>query len=139
MKGFVKDIEAIAVKNGEFRRVLYTAKNCQLVVMALEPKGEIGAEAHKLDQFFRVADGSGEAILFGVVGVGHARHLGPAGHNVERHWRNGAFRPTLCLRRCGVRVELDSRGLSDLGGSCPGVCRWTWALCAHLGCRFPGW
>lgn len=34
MKGFVKNIESIAVKNKEFRRVLYTAKNCQLVVMA---------------------------------------------------------------------------------------------------------
>ena len=37
MKGFVQDIEDLAVKNGEFRRVLYTAKHCQLVVMALKP------------------------------------------------------------------------------------------------------
>jgi hypothetical protein len=43
MKGFVKDIEGLAVKNDEFRRVLYTAKHCQLVVMALKPKEEIGA------------------------------------------------------------------------------------------------
>ena len=54
MKGFVQDIESLAVKNSEFRRVLYTAKHCQLVVMALKPKEEIGAEVHKLDQFFRV-------------------------------------------------------------------------------------
>jgi hypothetical protein len=40
MKGFVQDIEGIAIKNTEFRQVLYTAKNCQPVVMALEPKGE---------------------------------------------------------------------------------------------------
>lgn len=39
---------------------------CQLVVMALKPKEEIGAEVHKLDQFFRVEEGSGEAILDGV-------------------------------------------------------------------------
>ena len=52
MKGFVQDIEDLAVKNNEFRRVLYTAKHCQLVVMALKPKEEIGAEVHKLDQFF---------------------------------------------------------------------------------------
>ena len=39
MKGFVQDIEGLAVKNKEFRRVLYTAKHCQLVVMALKPKG----------------------------------------------------------------------------------------------------
>jgi mannose-6-phosphate isomerase-like protein (cupin superfamily) len=57
MKGFVQDIEGLAVKNNEFRRVLYTAKDCQLVVMALKPKEEIGAEVHKLDQFFRVEEG----------------------------------------------------------------------------------
>jgi mannose-6-phosphate isomerase-like protein (cupin superfamily) len=66
MKGFVKDIEGLAVKNLEFRQVLYTAKHCQLVVMSLKPKEEIGAEVHKLDQFFRVEDGSGEAVLDGV-------------------------------------------------------------------------
>jgi len=58
MKGFVQDIEGLAVKNNEFRRVLYTAKHCQLVVMALKPKEEIGAEVHKLDQFFRVEEGT---------------------------------------------------------------------------------
>ena len=57
MKGFVKDIEGLAVQNEKFRRVLYTAKHCQLVVMALKPKEEIGAEVHKLDQFFRVEKG----------------------------------------------------------------------------------
>jgi hypothetical protein len=57
MKGFVQDIEGLAVKNTDFRRVLYTAKHCQLVVMALKPKEEIGAEVHKLDQFFRVEEG----------------------------------------------------------------------------------
>jgi mannose-6-phosphate isomerase-like protein (cupin superfamily) len=66
MKGFVKDIEGLAVKNLEFRQVLYTAKHCQLVVMALKPKEEIGLEVHKLDQFFRVEEGSGEAVLDGV-------------------------------------------------------------------------
>ena len=65
MKGFVQNIEEIAVKNNEFRRVLYTAKHCQLVVMALPPKEEIGAEVHKLDQFFRVEEGTGEAVLDG--------------------------------------------------------------------------
>lgn len=66
MKGFVQDIEDIAIKNEDFRRVLYTAKNCQLVVMALNPKEEIGAEIHELDQFFRVEEGAGEAVLDGV-------------------------------------------------------------------------
>ena len=66
MKGFVQDIEHLAVGNNEFRRVLYTAKHCQLVVMALRPKEEIGEEVHKLDQFFRVEEGTGEAVLEGV-------------------------------------------------------------------------
>jgi mannose-6-phosphate isomerase-like protein (cupin superfamily) len=66
MKGYVKDIEGLAVKNDDFRRVVYTAKDCQLVVMALKPKEEIGAEVHKLDQFFRVEEGTGAAVLDGV-------------------------------------------------------------------------
>jgi mannose-6-phosphate isomerase-like protein (cupin superfamily) len=66
MKGFIKDIESIAVDNKDFRRVLYTAANCQLVVMALNPREEIGTEVHELDQFFRVEEGTGEAILDGV-------------------------------------------------------------------------
>lgn len=66
MKGFVKNIEDLAVKNSDFRQVLYTAKHCQLVIMALKPKQEIGAEVHKLDQFFRVEEGFGEAVLDGV-------------------------------------------------------------------------
>ena len=86
MKGFVKDIEGLAVKNDEFRRVLYTAKHCQLVVMALKPKEEIGAEVHKSDQFFRVEEGTGEAVLNGVRTPIHAGFavVVPAGvnHNI---------------------------------------------------------
>jgi mannose-6-phosphate isomerase-like protein (cupin superfamily) len=63
VKGFVNDLESFAKKNEEFRRVIYTAKHCQLVLMALQPKEEIGAEVHQLDQFFRVEEGTGEAVL----------------------------------------------------------------------------
>jgi mannose-6-phosphate isomerase-like protein (cupin superfamily) len=83
MKGFVKDIEGLAVKNEEFRQVLYTAKYCQLVLMALKPNEEIGAEVHKLDQFFRVEEGNGEAVLNGVrtsISAGFAVVV-PAGTN----------------------------------------------------------
>ena len=66
MKGFVQDIEGLAVRNDKFRQVLYTAKNCQLVLMALKPNEDIGVETHKLDQFFRVEAGTGEVILDGV-------------------------------------------------------------------------
>jgi mannose-6-phosphate isomerase-like protein (cupin superfamily) len=83
MKGFVQNIEDIAVKNNNFRQVLYTARNSQLVVMSLKPKEEIGMEVHKLDQFFRVEDGTGEAILDGVhtaIKAGFAIFV-PAGEN----------------------------------------------------------
>ncbi len=83
MKGFIQNIEDIAVKNEDFRQVLYTAKNCQLVVMALKPKEEIGMEVHTLDQFFRVEEGTGEVILDGVhtaIKAGFAV-LVPAGAN----------------------------------------------------------
>jgi len=66
MKGFVQDIEALTVNNKEFRQVLYTAKHSQLVVMSLKPAEEIGAEVHQLDQFFRVEEGSGVAVINGV-------------------------------------------------------------------------
>ncbi|MGZ5621843.1 MAG: cupin domain-containing protein [Methylobacter sp.] len=66
MRGFVQNIEDITVKNEEFRRVLYTAEHCQLVVMSLKPKEEIGAEVHQLDQFFRVEEGNGEVVLNGI-------------------------------------------------------------------------
>ena len=86
MKGYVQNIEDIAVKNVDFRQVLYTAKNCQLVIMALKPKEEIGMEVHKLDQFFRVEEGAGEAVLDGVhtkISAGFAVLI-PAGtqHNI---------------------------------------------------------
>jgi len=86
MKGYVQDIEGIATRNEEFRKVLYTAQHCQLVVMALKAKEEIGAEVHKLDQFFRVEQGSGEAVLDGVRTAIHAGYavVVPAGarHNI---------------------------------------------------------
>ena len=66
MKGFVQDIDTLTVENKDFRRVLYTSKHCQLVLMSLKAKEEIGAETHTLDQFFRVEMGSGEAILDGI-------------------------------------------------------------------------
>jgi mannose-6-phosphate isomerase-like protein (cupin superfamily) len=86
MKGFVQNIEDISNRNKEFRKVLYTAENIQLVVMSLNPKEEIGLELHELDQFFRVEEGTGEALLEGVrtsISAGFAV-LVPAGtkHNI---------------------------------------------------------
>lgn len=63
MKGFVQNIETLTVENSAFRRVLYTAKNSQLVVMSLKPREEIGSETHDVDQFFRVEEGVGETVI----------------------------------------------------------------------------
>lgn len=63
MKGYVDNIEKITLKNTDFRRVLYTAKNCQLVIMSIAPGEDIGEETHTLDQFIRIEAGKGKAIL----------------------------------------------------------------------------
>jgi len=66
MKGYVTNLEKVTLENEDFRRVLYTAKNCQLVLMSLLPGEEIGMEVHELDQFLRFEKGTGKAILDGV-------------------------------------------------------------------------
>ncbi len=67
MKGFTGDIESLTVDSDDFRRVLYTGKNIQLVLMALQPGEEIGEEVHPdRDQFFRIEAGSGEIRIDGV-------------------------------------------------------------------------
>lgn len=63
MKGFVANIEELSLENENFRRVLYTAKNSQLVIMSLKPGEDIGEEVHELDQFIRCEAGMGKAIL----------------------------------------------------------------------------
>ncbi|MGZ9083021.1 MAG: cupin domain-containing protein [Rhodoplanes sp.] len=66
MKGFVEDIEELTEDNDHFRRVLYTGKHLQLVLMALKPGEEIGEEVHAgHDQFFRVEKGRGEVVIDG--------------------------------------------------------------------------
>lgn len=66
MKGYVTNIEKVSLENDYFRKVLYTAKNSQLVVMSLKPGEDIGEEVHQLDQFIRCEAGEGKAILDGV-------------------------------------------------------------------------
>lgn len=67
MKGYCGNIERETVESGDFRRVLYTGKNLQLVVMTLQPGDEIGEEVHEdRDQFFRIEEGSGIVDIDGV-------------------------------------------------------------------------
>lgn len=66
MKGFHGNIEKMTLENENFRKVLYTAKHCQLVVMSLQPGEEIGMEVHpENDQFFRFEAGTGKSFIDG--------------------------------------------------------------------------
>jgi mannose-6-phosphate isomerase-like protein (cupin superfamily) len=67
MKGYVTAIEEETKKNTDFRRVLYTGKYSQLVLMSLQPMDDIGLEVHNhLDQFFRFEEGEGKVVIDGV-------------------------------------------------------------------------
>ncbi len=86
MKGFITDIEKETLENTNYRKVLYTAKNSQLVLMCLQPGEEIGEEVHELDQFIRFEKGDARVELDGAsheVGADFAVVI-PAGvhHNV---------------------------------------------------------
>ena len=63
MKGYVTNIEKLSLENENFRKVLYTDKNSQLVLMSLLAGEDIGEEVHDVDQFLRVEKGTGTAIL----------------------------------------------------------------------------
>lgn len=87
MSGYVTNIEKDTLKNEDFRRVLFTGPNTQLVLMTLGPDEDIGLETHEgLDQFIRIESGTGMALLDGTTHVltdGSALVI-PAGveHNV---------------------------------------------------------
>lgn len=66
MKGYIANIEKLSLENENFRKVLYTDTNTQLVLMSLLSGEEIGEEVHDVDQFLRVERGTGTAILNGV-------------------------------------------------------------------------
>lgn len=87
MKGYNGNIEELTRVNNSFRKVLYTGKHSQLVLMSLKPGEEIGMEVHPdNDQFFRFESGQGKVVIDGneyAVGDGSAIVV-PAGarHNV---------------------------------------------------------
>ena len=97
LTGFVVPLEKETEKNSDFRRVLYTGKHSQLVLMNLKPGEEIGAEVHShLDQFFRFESGEGAVVIDG---VRHKVHDGdgvivPAGanHNVINTSKTAALK-----------------------------------------------
>ena len=90
VKGFVEDIEKLTEDSDHFRRVLYTGKHLQLVLMALKPGEEIGEEVHAdHDQFFRVEKGKGEVVIDGArtklsTRTREPRRPGRSGHLPQR-------------------------------------------------------
>ena len=63
MNGYITNIEKETLENEDYRRVLFTAKNSQLVVMAIQPGDEIGEETHHLDQFIRLEEGQAQVVM----------------------------------------------------------------------------
>jgi mannose-6-phosphate isomerase-like protein (cupin superfamily) len=63
MQGYITNIEKETKENSDFRRVLYTGRYSQLVLMNIEPGNDIGEEVHGLDQFIRIEQGSGTVVL----------------------------------------------------------------------------
>ncbi|MFH1078199.1 MAG: cupin domain-containing protein [Patescibacteria group bacterium] len=67
MNGYIVKLEMETLGNANFRKVLYTGKHSQLVLMNLKPGEEIGEEVHSdIDQFFRFEKGTGKAVIDGV-------------------------------------------------------------------------
>lgn len=66
MRAYITDIEKASQQNENFRKVLYTSHYCQLVLMSLKPKEDIGEEVHGLDQFIRIESGDGKTVIDGV-------------------------------------------------------------------------
>ncbi len=93
MKGFVTNIEQETLENDDFRRVLYTAENCQLVVMSIAAGEEIGAEVHDVDQFIRIEEGTGQCVL----------------NDVERELTDGS----VIVVPAGVRHNIINTSTSD--------------------------
>jgi mannose-6-phosphate isomerase-like protein (cupin superfamily) len=76
MAGYASPIEKLTERNNYFRKVLFTGKHAQLVLMCLQPGEEIGNEVHaKVDQFFRVESGKARFVLSN----GKEKHLVEAG------------------------------------------------------------
>jgi len=74
MNGYITNIEKATLENENYRKVLYTAKNSQLVLMTIQPGDEIGEEIHELDQFIRLEAGKARVTLDGVE------------HSIEDDW-----------------------------------------------------
>jgi mannose-6-phosphate isomerase-like protein (cupin superfamily) len=128
MNGYVTNIEKLSLENDNFRKVLYTDKNSQLVLMSLLPKEEIGEEVHDVDQFLRVEKGTGSAILNGtphdladgsviIVPAGTKHNIVNTGSDAMKlytlymppHHRDGVIHKTKAEAEADVTDEFDGK------------------------------
>ena len=108
MKGYLADVEHLPEENSNFRKVLYTGKHLQLLLMTLKPGESIGSETHAThDQFFRIEQGTSVLVIDGAT---HACKDGdgiivPAGavHNLTNA---GIFPGPVCMRGGAQRGTL---------------------------------
>lgn len=108
MKGFADNIEKLTEDNSDFRRVLYTGQNMQLVLMSIPPGQDIGSEVHDdRDQFFRFETGTGEVVIDGVANPVKADDgvIVPAG--AEHNVRNTGSEPLRLYTIYGPPEHLD--------------------------------
>jgi len=97
MKHFHGDIETLTRENSSYRKVLFTGKHSQLVLMSLKPGEEVGEEVHTVDQFFRVEQGVGIFVFDGdnvYIGRDGDAFVVPAGmkHNVINKSKTSALK-----------------------------------------------
>lgn len=120
MKGYISNIEKSTIDNVYFRKVLYTTTQSQLVLMSLLPGEEIGEEIHDVDQFLRIEQGIGMAVLDGVpypISDGSAVVV-PLGtkHNIVNTGKNSMKLYSLYMpphHRDGVVHETKAQAESD--------------------------
>ncbi len=88
MNGYILNIEEETLKNTDYRRVLYTTNNSQLVLMNIQPGDDIGEEVHELDQFIRVESGEAQVLLNDDVHELPAEHAVVIPSGVKHNVRN---------------------------------------------------
>ena len=90
MNGYITNIEEKTLQNRNFRKVLFTAPNSQLVIMSLKASEDIGKEVHDVDQFIRIEQGDGTVTLNGKTSDIHAEFAFVIPAGTEHNVTNGA-------------------------------------------------
>jgi hypothetical protein len=123
MQGYLDDIERATLDNDDYRRVLYTGRHLQLVLMTLQPGEEIGEEVHEgHDQFFRIEQGEGQIVIDGQSRPAQAESgiIVPAGASPRRGPPDQGRRVRRAFRRQDLGIGSgDRRALPRQAGARP--------------------